>query len=437
VLLLLDYWPLKRTVNSKRSILKLVLEKLPFMILAAISSVITYNLQTKTRIDILPLGARISNAAVSYISYIIKMIYPAGLSVFYPHPLGGTTAWKITLAAVLLVFITITAILTRRRYLIVGWLWYLGTLVPVIGFVQVGDQAMADRYTYLPLTGIFIMLAWSAVEIINRIHVKTFVLATISALIIIALLICTRTQLSYWRDSITLFKQALAVTKNNYKMHYNLGYELISQGYLDEGISHYRQALEIAPENANISYNLANALYSQGKIDEAIEEYHKTIISDKNYVDAYNNLGYALLPQGKLDEATTCFGEALKIKPDMVNALVGLAQVLIIHPNPNKRDAALAVELSEQAAKLTNNQNAKVLDTLAVSYAAVGRFDEAVKTEEAALNLAVAENDTQLIDSIRKGLALFKKRKPYSITPPANNKSGPDTKKIKEQPGIK
>ena len=437
VLLLLDYWPLKRTVNSKRSILKLVLEKLPFMILAAISSVITYNLQTKTGIDILPLGARISNADVSYISYIIKMIYPAGLSVFYPHPLGGITAWKITLAAVLLVFITITAILTRRRYLIVGWLWYLGTLVPVIGFVQVGDQAMADRYTYLPLTGIFIMLAWSAVEIINRIHAKTFVPATISALIIIALLICTRIQIGYWRDSITLFERTLDVTENNYKMEYDLGYELVSQGRLDEGVVHYRRAIEISPVNTHIRYNLANCLRQQGKIDEAIEEYRKTIRYDKNYVDAYNNLGYALLPQGKLDEATTCFGEALKINPDMVNALVGLAQVLAIHPNPNKRDAARAVELSERAAKLTNNQNAKVLDTLAVSYAAVGRFDKAVKTEEAALNLAVAENDTQLINSIRKVLALFKERKPYSITPPANNESGPDTKKIKEQTGIK
>ncbi|MGD0552938.1 MAG: tetratricopeptide repeat protein [Sedimentisphaerales bacterium] len=437
VLLLLDYWPLKRAVDSKRSILKLVLEKLPFIVIAAISSVITYSLQTKTSIDILPLSTRISNAAVSYFSYIGKMIYPAGLSVFYPYPPGGTTAWKITLAAILLVVITITVILARRRYMLVGWLWYLGTLVPVIGFVQVGDQAMADRYTYLPLTGIFIMLAWSAKEIINRIHARTFVPAIMSGLIIIALLICTRIQLSYWQNSVTLFERALAVTKNNYMIHYNLGYELISQGYPDEGISHYRRATEIAPENTNIRYNLANALCSQGKNDEAIAEYRKVIGYDKNYADAYNNLGYALLPQGKLDEAMTCFGEALKIKPDMVNALVGLARVMAIHPNPNTRDTALAVELSERAAKLTNNQNAKVLDTLAVSYAAIGRFDEAVKTEEAALNLAIAENNVQLADNIRKLIALFKERKPYSITPPANNEPGPDTKKIKEQTGIK
>jgi len=431
VLLLLDYWPLKRAIDSKRSIFKLVLEKLPFIVLAAISSVITYSLQTKTGIDILPLSARISNAAVSYISYIGKMIYPAGLSVFYPYPPGGTTAWKITLAVIFLVVITITAILSKRRYMLVGWLWYLGTLVPVIGFVQVGGQALADRYTYLPLTGIFIMLAWSAEEIIKRIHARIFIPAIISALIIIVLFICTRIQLSYWQNSVTLFERALAVTKNNYKIHYDHGYELISQGYPDEGISHYRQATEIAPENANIRYNLANALSSQGKIEEAIGEYRKVIGYDKNYADAYNNLGYALLPQGKLDEAATCFGEALKIKPDMVNALVGLAQVLTTHPNPNVRDAARAVELSERAAKLTNNHNAKVLGTLAVSYAAAGRFDEAVKTEEAALNLAIAENNTQLVDSSRKLLALFKEGKSYSITssPIAKPSPKPATKR--------
>jgi Flp pilus assembly protein TadD len=273
------------------------------------------------------------------------------------------------------------------------------------------------------------MLAWSAVEIINRINARKFVPAIISALIIITLLICTRIQLSYWQNSVTLFERALAVTKNNYTMHYDLGYELISQGHLDEGIRHYRQATEIAPENTHIRYNLANALCSQGKIDEAIGEYRKVIGYDKNYADAYNNLGYALLPQGKLDEATACFREALKIKPDMVNALAGLARIMAIHPNPNTRDAAIAVELSERAAKLTNNQNAKVPDTLAVSYTAVGRLDEAIKTEETALKLAIAENDTQLIDSIRKVLTLLKERKPYSITPPANNESGPDIKK--------
>jgi protein O-mannosyl-transferase len=429
VLLLMDYWPLKRNADSKLSIFKLISEKIPFIVLAAISSVITYRFQTKFGIDILPLSVRISNAAVSYISYIWKMIYPVGLSVFYPYPRGGIPGWEITLATVLFAAATITIISARRRYMLVGWLWYLGTLVPVIGLVQVGDQAMADRYTYLPLTGIFIMIAWSAAEIINRFKVRTILPGIISALIIIALLICTRIQLSYWRDSVTLFERALAITKNNYKMHYNLGYELISQGHIDDGISHYRLAAEIAPENTHIRYNLANALNSQGKINEAIAEYRKVTEYDENYADAYNNLGYALLPQGKSDEAAACFRKALQIKPDMVNALVGLARIMAIQPNTNMRNAAMAIELSERAARLTNNKNAKVLDTLAVSYAAAKQFDEAVKTEETALNLAIAENDTHLADSIRKFLVLFKEKKTYTITLPANNEPVAETKK--------
>jgi len=436
-LLLLDYWPLKRHVDSKRSIVKLVFEKVPFFVLAAISSVITYSLQTKTGMEILSLGARVSNAVVSYFSYIGKMIYPAGLVVFYPYSLAPE--WKIVLAAVLFAVITIGTIFAarRRRYLLVGWLWYIGTLVPVIGFVQVGDQAMADRYTYLPSVGIFIMLAWSVAEILGRIHARKFVPAITATLILTALLICTRIQIGYWRDSVTLFERALAVTKNNYKMQYALGYELISQGHLDEGINRYRQALEITPENTEIRYNLANTLRRQGKIDEAIEEYREVVEYKKDYADAYNNLGYALLSEGKFDEAMAYFGEALKIKPDMVNALVGLAQVLAIHPNPALRDAALAVELAERAATLTNNQNATVLDTLAVTYAAAGRFDDAVKAGEAALNLAITDNDTQLATGIRKHLELFKERKPYSITPPANNEPVPNIEKIKERTGIK
>jgi tetratricopeptide (TPR) repeat protein len=282
--------------------------------------------------------------------------------------------------------------------------------VPVIGFVQVGDQAMADRYTYLPLTGIFIMFAWSGAEIINKIHAKTFVPAIISALIILALSICTRIQLGYWRDSVTLFVRALAVTKNNYKIHYELGYELISQGHLDEGISHYRQALEIAPENANIRYNLANALRDQGKNDEAIEQYRLTLRYKSDDADTHNNLAYSLLTQNKFDEAKTHFIEALKVNPDLTNSQTGLAWILAVHPNPALRAPELAVELAERAAMLTNNQNATILDTLAAAYAAAGRFDEAIKVSQTALNLALAENNVSFADAIRKHLELLRQK---------------------------
>jgi hypothetical protein len=187
VLLLLDYWPLKRPIYSKFSILNLLLEKVPLFILAAMSSVITYTVQKSGRsvtgTDILPLGVRISNAMVSYISYIGKMIYPSALAVLYPHPQQGLPAWKVIAAAVLLVTITTGAIISARwrRYLPMGWFWYLGTLAPVIGIVQVGHQAMADRYTYLPSVGIFIMVAWSAVELLGKKRIGRIILTISSA----------------------------------------------------------------------------------------------------------------------------------------------------------------------------------------------------------------------------------------------------------------
>jgi hypothetical protein len=196
VLLLLDYWPLKRPVK-----LRLLLEKVPLFVLSVVSSVIKYTVQKAggavTQAEILPLGERVSNALVSYISYIGKMIYPAGLAVLYPHPQAGLAFWKVVSAAVLLVVITLWTIYDARRrmYLLIGWLWYLGTLVPVIGIVQVGHQAMADRYTYLPAVGIFIMVAWFTAELLGKTRASRIVLTAFSVLILAALLICTRIQI--------------------------------------------------------------------------------------------------------------------------------------------------------------------------------------------------------------------------------------------------
>jgi Tfp pilus assembly protein PilF len=388
VLLLLDYWPLKRPINSKLSTLNMFLEKVPLFILAAISSVITYTVQKSsgavTGTNILPLSARISNAMVSYISYIGKMIYPSGLAVLYPYPQESLPIWKVIAAAVLLVTITsgITLGAHRQRYLLTGWLWYLGTLVPVIGIVQVGYQTMADRYTYLPSVGIFIIVAWSAAELLGKKRTGRIVLAISSALILAALVICTRMQIGYWRDSVTLFEHAIDVTKNNYRIHHALGLELILRGKVDEGISHYRRALEIMPENAEVHHILANALRRKGNINDAIEEYRLAVKYKSDNADALNDMGYTLLSQGNFDEAKAQFSEAIKIDPNHSYALTGLAQVFIKHPNPDFRNAEKAVELAERAATLTKNQNPVVLETLAAGYAAAGRFDLAVKTAQ-------------------------------------------------------
>jgi tetratricopeptide (TPR) repeat protein len=240
-------------------------------------------------------------------------------------------------------------------------------------------------------------------------------------------MICTRIQVGYWHDSVTLFERALSVTKNNYKMQYALGYELVSQGRVDEGIEHYHQALEIAPVIAEIRYNLANALRRQGKIDEAIEQYRLAVGYKNDYADAYNNLGYALLLQARFDEAGKSFSEAMRIKPDMIYALVGLAQVLAVKPNSDFNDISAAIELAERAATVTSNKNATVLDTLAVAYAAEGRFDDAVKAGQAALDLAIAENNKQLASVILKHLELFKGKKSYSVTSSPNAEILPKT----------
>lgn len=414
VLLLLDYWPLKRPINSKFSILNLLLEKVPLFILAAISSVITYTVQKSggsvTGTDILPLSARISNAMVSYIGYTGKMIYPSGLAVLYPYPQESLPVWEVIAAAVLLVTITSGVIIgaRRRRYLLTGWLWYLGTLVPVIGIVQTGHQATADRYAYLPSVGICIMVGWSAAELLGKKRMGRIILTISSVLILAALVICTRTQIGYWRDSVTLFERAIAVTKNNYRMHHAIGYELISQGRLDEGISHYRRALEIVPTYAEVHYTLADALRQKGNINEAIEEY-RLAVKYKNYdTDAHNDLGYALLSQGNFDEAKAQFSEALKINPNHSYALTGLAQVLLTHPNPDFRDAGMAVEFAERAAMLTKNQNPVVLETLAASYAAAGRLGLAVKTAQEALALAGTAQNNKLVGRLNNAIQRYK-----------------------------
>jgi len=439
VLLLLDYWPLNRFLNSKFSILNLVLEKVPFLALSVISSIVTFIAQSAggsvTETQILPLGARMSNALVSYIGYTGKMIYPAGLAVLYPHPQGGLPAWQVISAAILLVLITMLVILARqRRYLAVGWLWYLVTLVPVIGLVQVGVQAMADRYTYLPSIGISIMVAWFAGDILQRQRIGRIISGTVSLLAISVLLVCTNIQVRYWHDSVTLFERALAVTKNNYRMHHSLAFEMISQGRLDDGISHYRTALQITPGNAEIHYNLANALRRQGKISEAIEEYRLAAQYKSDYADAHNNLGYALLSQGNFDEAMQHFGQALRLRPDWPYAMTGLAQALATYPNPDMRDVELAVEFAERAVALTDTRNATILDTLAVAYAAAGRFDDAVTTEQAALEVTSVENDTRLAATIQKHLELFRNKRAISATPSGEPEHSPGPQRQWAQP---
>ena len=272
VLLLLDYYPLNRLsfplLSEKykvKGFATLVLEKLPLIILAVLSSVMTYYAQQKggavATLDGIPLSLRIANSLVAYISYIGKMIYPAHLACLYPFS-KMLPWWKVAAAGLVLVAITVMTFRSARKrpYMIVGWLWYLGTLVPVIGIVQVGSQSMADRYTYVSLIGIFIMIAWGIPELISGIRLKRTGLPVAAVALLCVLWGLTWHQAGYWRDSQTLFEHALSVTSENDTMHYDLANAYKNQGRLDQAVPHYLQTLRIKPDHEKAHNNLGSAL---------------------------------------------------------------------------------------------------------------------------------------------------------------------------------
>jgi len=319
VLLLVDYWPLGRlqlgqSCNDgnlrikKSSAFRVVWEKIPFFVLAAMSGVLTLLAQQKAgalrTLDIIPLKIRTANALVSYISYIGKMIWPHNLAVFYPHP-GIVPMWQAVGAGLSLICLCVLSVMFVRAgrrfpHLAVGWLWYLGTLVPVIGLVQVGSQAMADRYTYVPLIGLFIMISWGFYDLVRGWKNRRMVLAISTGVVLLALMACTWSQVRLWKNSTLLFKHALNVTDNNYKARNLLGIASERQGRLKEALRHYSEALRIKPEYADAHNNQGVALARQGRLKEAISHFSEALRIKPDYVDAHNNLGVALEQQGRL-----------------------------------------------------------------------------------------------------------------------------------------
>ena len=283
VLLLLDCWPLGR-MPSSRSLLPLVREKAPFFVLAALSSVITFWVQSHWGAVVLsiPLKERLANALVSYVGYGAKMLWPVNLACFYPHPLDGLPLWQAAGALLLLAGVTVAVVRAGRRlpYLAVGWLWYLGTLVPVIGLVQVGAQAMADRYTYVPLIGLFVMLSWGAGSLAAKGPLPKIATAALSAALLAALLPLTWSQISHWKDSVALFEHEVRTTRNNHLAHFHLAKALEHEGRSEEAVAHYRQAIAIRPDFALGHYHLGNALSCRGNKDEALGHFAASLELD-------------------------------------------------------------------------------------------------------------------------------------------------------------
>ena len=577
VLLLLDYWPLRRfrlstlnpepsTTQQPATVGRLVLEKTPLLLLATASSLITLlahqGLGMLDPASGFPMGLRIENAIVSYVRYLGKTVWPFNLAVFYPYP----DAWpmsEVVLCSLLLVVVSGMAIRAARSrpYLFVGWFWFLGVLVPFIGLVQVGAQAMADRFMYVPVLGLLMPCLWGAAELTARWRHRRTVLAIVGTAAVAACGFATHFQVEHWRNGVTLFSHTIAATGNNAlaecnlgnalgaqghaqeaiphleealrispayaEAHLNLGVALVTEGKIDEAIVHFetaleirpafadahndlggaflqrgqldeaaaqfRKALELNPGDALVLYNLGSALLKSGRVDQALAPFQQALDIRPDFAEAHSKLGIVLLQTGQVDEAIMHFQRALAIRPGLAEAhynlgkalfkkgredeamvhfqravqlnpnlanvhsdlgslllqkgrvnealthyeaalelqpgnayfLNNLAWVLATCPNPEVRNGARAVELAQKAERLSGGNSSAIVGTLAAAYAEAGRFGEAVKAAQRALDLATAQTNTAQADMIRANIALYAAGLPLRDTSQATTPSNP------------
>jgi tetratricopeptide (TPR) repeat protein len=395
VLLLLDYWPLRRFQLSfpgdrnhsqqRRFNFGLIREKIPLFLLSVASSVVTYSVQKSggavNSLDVIPFKSRIANAVVSYVSYIGKMLWPDNLAVFYPYP-KSIALWKVMGAGLLLIILSVVFFRIKRAkpYFAVGWLWYIGTLVPVIGLVQVGMQGMADRYTYVPLIGLFIIIAWGVPDIVSKWRYKRIGLAATIAITLVTLIITTRLQVRYWSNSTILFEHALDVTVDNSVAHVNLGEALGEQGKTDAAVRHCYEALRIKPDLVTPHLNLGVALRGQGKLNEAVNHFSMALQIKPDCAEAHYELGDTLIRKGDFSGAIEHYLEAIRIKPDYVKAYKNLG-VLLVRQNKNKA----AIHNFSKAIQINPNY-ADVYYNLGKVFANQGRINEAILNYRKALH---------------------------------------------------
>jgi tetratricopeptide (TPR) repeat protein len=499
-LFLLDYWPLgrlqwgqevtnnpKKSGQSKVSSGWLIIEKIPLLALSAILSAITFLAQRQwgavISLEKMPLENRVANMFVSYIRYIGKLIWPSGLAVCYPHPRVSVSDYWVVICAVLFILLCIFSIYIcrRRKYAAAGWLWFVGTLVPAIGLVQTGTQAMANRYMYIPMLGLLIIISWGVKDYIDKQPRAKIAAIILGVAVLFSLLVLTRMQVRHWQNSMTLYEYALKVTQNNALAENNYGSALFEAGRLDEAISHLNKALLITPKMAEAEDNLGRVYLKQGKAGEAVACFMKVIENNRTSAEVYSNLGSALIIQKKYDEALKYLGKAMELdpnnpdihnimgmvllstgrpgeaithfnyvlqtntisaeayanlgsayikmdnyepaienltkaielKPNNIGALNNLAWALATVENTSLRDANRAIEYARHACELTGNKEAGLLDTLAVAYAAGGRFEEAKATAEKALSIAKEMGREELAGKIENRIKLYEAGKPY------------------------
>ena len=375
VLLLLDYWPLQRF--SAATLQRLLLEKLPFFALSAVSCVVTFAAQKQggavRSLSSFSVNERLANAVVAYARYLGKTFWPVNLAVPYPHP-GHWPAGAVAGATILMVGLSAVALWSGRRFrfALTGWFWFVGMLIPTIGLIQVSNQAMADRYSYLPLIGVFIVIAWGAAEAVRHWRLPKPAVAMAAGLAVAACAAQTEGQLSYWHDTGSLFRHTLAVTKGNALAHNNLGNVLLDNQQADEAVAQFKQALAIQPDYADAHVNLGNARLQQGRVDEAMAEFQLALNLQPDSAEAHYNLGNALLQKGRPDEAILHFRRAVALNPEQVLAENNLANTLL---QAGQLDEAIR---DYQAVLKIRPDFVAAHHNLAMALRRKGRMDEAV-----------------------------------------------------------
>lgn len=456
VLLLLDFWPLGRIQNNKLNVENcrpLFAEKTPFFLIAAASCVVTFLAQSRpggsavVSLEIVPLHYRLKNVPVAYLEYLWKTFWPAKLAIFYPLPETIPVA-QVAFAVTVLVGISLVVwrLHPLRPYLFTGWLWFVGMLVPVIGLVQVGGAALADRYSYLPSIGIFLMVTFAAIDLAARFRIPRPVRVGTAVFILAALVLTMETQLRHWQNNITLFQHALAVTTDNDISRNNLGVALENHGRLAEAAEQYRAAVRLAPARYIGHHNLANALDLLGQPKEALVEHREAVRASPELPALHYSLGLALdaagqtdmalkelaeaarrdpdyvwphaeiariyLRQGRAAEALNELRAALQIEPDNIDLLVYTAQVLAAAENPAIRSGPRAFVLAARANLLAGGRQPKALDALGMACAEMGKFDAAQLAAQTAIDTATALKMTGL-EPIRQRLELYKNHQPW------------------------
>ena len=390
VLLLLDYWPLQRFAQfparneeNKRvdavslgSSRRLLLEKVPLLVLSAAASVATWFAQEQAfkSSEGWPLGWRVNNALITIWIYLRQMLWPTDLALFHPHPKANIPLWEAGLALLLLVA-TIAAVIKWRKdypYLVTGWFWYLGMLIPVLGLVQVGLQAHADRYTYLPQIGVYLLLTWAVADLTRSWRARQAILGTAAGLLILVSMSIAWKQASYWSNSERVWTHALDVTQNNDVAERGLGTALLKLGRVDEAITHDREALRLRPGDPDLLTNLANALVQKKDFAEAIEHYHAVVALRPNDSEARLNLGKALLQSGVRDEGLAELREALRIRPNDSDASYSLGSAFLEQGELDQAIAYFRKATESDAKSHPAHYN------LAIALSRKGQLDEAI-----------------------------------------------------------